>query len=84
MTRGFYCGRDVFCRCREVGRRIGQSVLIHPDVPAESIEIVDGFIKDLHGIQCFGGGGYLNFGHKIWGAVSVMMEGVYRVGQSSN
>jgi hypothetical protein len=25
----------------------------------------------------------LNFDHKIWGAVSVMMEGVYRVGQSS-
>ena len=23
------------------------------------------------------------FDHKIWGAVSVMMEGVYRVGQSS-
>jgi hypothetical protein len=25
----------------------------------------------------------LDFGHKIWGAVSVVMEGVYRVGQSS-
>jgi hypothetical protein len=24
-----------------------------------------------------------HFYHKIWGAVSVMMEGVYRVGQSS-
>ena len=24
----------------------------------------------------------LDFGHKIWGAVSVVMEGVYRVGQS--
>jgi hypothetical protein len=24
-----------------------------------------------------------DFYHKIWGAVSVMMEGVYRVGQSS-
>jgi hypothetical protein len=24
-----------------------------------------------------------NFDHKIWGAVSVMMEGVYWVGQSS-
>ena len=25
----------------------------------------------------------LNIDHKIWGAVSVIMEGVYRVGQSS-